>query len=716
MVAGSVDAFDTPSFLQQAYAYFSTAQSIAVTVAPASVSLTLTGTYANSSAAQSASTKLQTDTLEGISTSLQLNVTNVTVLSITEALVLAPSPPPPSPPPPSPPPQAGPQPPAPSLNCANEVWQPDVTLAATSTTGFGLFPNLTDPSQFYELHPSPRSSSSIVETLLWPSGGLLSTFGTGGVGKLPKLSFSQGNRPAQSHSLLVQTPDVYTSLSTLAVLVQCYDVHGNSQVSQASLTITVSLPGAPSTISLSSYSMRGLTRRYHVNIPTEWFDVASVAGSTATVISTLASFDSQASNFVVYGTPSSFSSRQSSAGIAAFFTTDAAGLVPAGTMRPGDGFFMQLYAHTGGYGLTSFEVKIIENTAVCQLVPSSGSMSASYTGALQGDLSGAYQTELLTRLQSPGGTQYFTKYSRFQRLSALTSTHGHVGYIRMEMVGAGSCVSSAEITTFFHSGSTSYIPGVSTGDAVSVYGNTLASYADAAVGIFGQLNANAPIVNTAPFTGSTVSVPIYVVAFASPDSRSVSSDSVVLSTDQSNGHVIAAVSANGHVHAFNFSVVRPETPQLLVDDPILQALPGTCNSYQRTRLYASSSGVDVSRLLTFSSSNTNVATVDSSVPGHPVVVGVGSGTALIYVRDVTYASVSVTVSSTSVGLTALNAGVVTGVEWRASPTKVGPFTALTLHEFASEDATGWLFVQATYDDGVARQSEPFHAFNTPNRN
>ena len=153
------------------------------------------------------------------------------------------------------------------------------------------------------------------------------------------------------------------------------------------------------------------SRRYSANVPAEWFATAAIAGSTATVSSTLAGFDSHAATLTVYGTPTPFSARLSSAGIAAYFTSDQAGTMAAETMRAGDFFYVQLYAHTGGYGLTSFEVKMVEDNAVCELVPSAGSFTASYTGALQGELSGAYQTELLNRLAEPTGSGDFTKYA-----------------------------------------------------------------------------------------------------------------------------------------------------------------------------------------------------------------------------------------------------------------------------------------------------------------
>ena len=83
-----------------------------------------------------------------------------------------------------------------------------------------------------------------------------------------------------------------------------------------------------------------------------------------------------------------------------------------------------------------------------------------------------------------------------------------------------------------------------------------------------------------------------------------------------------------------------------------------------------------------------------------MVVGVGVGTASIYVNDVSYASISVTVSATTVGLTRLDAGIVTGVQWASTPSLVRPFGASALHEFTSEASVGWLYVIATFDDGA----------------
>ena len=105
--------------------------------------------------------------------------------------------------------------------------------------------------------------------------------------------------------------------------------------------------------------------------------------------------------FVVFGEPAWAATRQSAPGIAAY-VTDSSGQ-PVAAARPGETLYLRLYAHTGGVGLTSFEVKIVEDPTVCEFVPPYGqpTYSAGYTGPLQGELSGSYQTELLTRVQNP---------------------------------------------------------------------------------------------------------------------------------------------------------------------------------------------------------------------------------------------------------------------------------------------------------------------------
>ena len=111
---------------------------------------------------------------------------------------------------------------------------------------------------------------------------------SGGVPQLHR-DFAQGNRPATSHAIVVQTPHVYThtGMAVLAVLVQLYDQHGRSAVEGATLTLTASLAGAPD-LQLHSYTTVGPsgdkhTRRYSAAVPASWFAAATVAGVIASV-------------------------------------------------------------------------------------------------------------------------------------------------------------------------------------------------------------------------------------------------------------------------------------------------------------------------------------------------------------------------------------------------------------------------------------------------
>ena len=144
---------------------------------------------------------------------------------------------------------------------------------------------------------------------------------------------------------------------------------------------------------------------------------------------------------------------------------------------------------------------------------------------------------------------------------------------------------------------TDWISGVSSGDAMTLHGNSLAVYTDAAVGVLGQLKDSAPIVNTAYLDGLSMSVSVYALLFASSDTVVSSTVSKSVDAFQPSGMVSGSVSESGFSHSFNFSVFRPAAPTLSVDDSLLQALPGTCGGYQRTRLHAVSGGVDISRLL-----------------------------------------------------------------------------------------------------------------------
>ena len=589
-----------------------------------------------------------------------------------------------------------------------------MSVACSSNGGYSFFQDVKDPSSFRELFASSYASSMVAFGSLQPAGGLRQTQGTGGAGKLPIVSYAQALRGAQSHAMIVQTPDLYSSLNELAVLIQGYDEHGNSDVALRGLTITASMPGAPDLV-LTSYQLRGPvgerhTRRYSFLVPRQWFEVANEVGSLATVRTTLNGFDENVAQAVVHGNPNWFTERSTSAGISAYVTSDEAGKTPAGKMRVGDNFYVQLYAHTGGFELSSFEVKLSEDTRVCQMVPASGEFTEGYVGSLQGLLTGEYQVELLNRVRTPDRFAFFTKYSRFGKLAMLNSDFGHLGYVRMRAVGSGICLSSAEITAFSHSGGTQFIPGrrhlVASGDSVTVHGNTLSIHADRLVGVFSQAITALPVVNMAVVTQSDAVVRSRSLSFTSPDTTTSEVLDQTVPREQGGGSIQAVASSGGFSHSVNMAVVRPKLPiTLIIDDDTLQELPGECTDtsgsvvYQTTRIRAVSEGVDISRLVSFSTTDASVVSLDTSEPGFVRAIGMSPGTATLYVRDIEFASAVVTVSSSPIGVRKLQAGVATGVQWGFAPTLNRPVTATALQNFNSETSVGWLYVRAHFDDG-----------------
>ena len=317
------------------------------------------------------------------------------------------------------------------------MWLPTVGVHSGSSSAHGHYQSATNDSTFVALYESPRYSKMAVRAFLRPSGGLEGSDGAGGVGLLPRKTYEQSKRPARSHKLLVQTPKVYTNMRMLRVLVQPYDAHGHSGVSSAPLSVTASLSASTSGTSQLTLSYDGsvgnYTRRYSVSVPESWFSAAAVqTGSQVTLTSVLSGGDTHTGHSHVFGTPAWFGERLGQAGIAAYMTSDAAGATPAETMRAGDTFYVQLYAHTGGEGLTSFEVKLYENASVCRPVPVVGGACSSYPCKLQGELSGTYQIEVLGRYEEPDdSSKHFISYSRLSKLEALSSEHGHLWYVKM---------------------------------------------------------------------------------------------------------------------------------------------------------------------------------------------------------------------------------------------------------------------------------------------
>jgi len=483
-------------------------------------------------------------------------------------------------------------------------------VASSSTTQHGYYPQAASSGAevtFNPMHESPVSSSVAAFPFLLPAGGAPLPSGS---------SFSQPARAAVSHRLLVQSPSVYPNSNLVRLVVQCYDAFGNALVAPPAIGITLTM-GALS-IHDFSLSTSGNVRFYSAALPPSWFAAVSGANATATVDSQLNGLHTQRSSLQVFGDPAWFAARLDAAGVAAYSTSDAGGAVAAEAMRSGDPFFLQLYAHTGSVALSSFEVRLEHDPAVCTPVPKGGQpFSTSFTGEVSGATDGTYATELLKRLQDPDvAGSYFIKYSRFERTPMLTSDHAHLGHVEMRFVAPGACLTSATVTALFRDGSTAMIPGVGTGDAVSVLGNSFSLIADGTVGMVGEVAQGMPIVNTGYLTGSELSATLVTTLFASPSSSTGSSVAVQIGLDD-DGTILHSVHDGPSSSQLNLTVTRPPLPALSVDDADL-GLISACGIFQSTRLRATAGGVDVARILSFQTSDAAVATIDASGP-YPVV-------------------------------------------------------------------------------------------------
>ena len=570
-------------------------------------------------------------------------------------------------------------------------------MASSSTSQYGFYgvEGAAGRSLAY-LYESPLGSRLDVVPFLLPSGGVPLPSGS---------SFQQSTRPAVTHRLLVQSPVVYPNAPGVTLIVQCYDAFGNARVASPAVRLSLTM-GA---LSMDEFSMStsGNTRVFTATLPRDWFEATSASRATAEVTSQVNGLHSQRSSLEVVGDPEWFGFSLSRPGIFVYTTSDSAGSTPAETMRVGEPFYLQFYAHTGGAALSSFEVRLVHNSDVCTPVLESGaSFTSSFTGELRGEMDGTYATELLKRQQDPDNAgSYFIKYSRFERTPTLTSNRGGLGYVEMRMVAPGICLTSATVTAFYKDGGTSMISGVGVGDnvvdAVANAGHRLSLIQDGLVGVVGEVAEGMPIVNTGYLSGNTLDATLVTKAFLSGSDLDLdtSTSAVPIGLDD-DGSYTQGVSAGAFASQVNVTVVRPPIPALSVDDDQLNSL-SACGSFQTTRLRATAGGLDVARLLSVQTTDATVATIDNTGP-YPVVVAQSVGAARLYVRSPSFSAVNVTVSATPVAVSRLSASIVTSASWRGSSDPSGPFAATTYHSFVSEGSVGWLYVSATFEDGATR--------------
>ena len=66
--------------------------------------------------------------------------------------------------------------------------------------------------------------------------------------------------------------------------------------------------------------------------------------------------------------------------------------------------------------------------------------------------------------------------------------------------------------------------------------------------------------------------------------------------------------------------------------------------------------------------------------------------AQVYVKDVSFASTTLAVTTAVISVSSLSAGVVTGVEWPSSSSAAGPFLPTPSHQFTL-GVVGWVAIR-----------------------
>lgn len=562
-------------------------------------------------------------------------------------------------------------------------------MVATSSNGFGSYQRADDPSLVGSLHVSPLYASVRLQVYLQPSGGA----------SMATRDVSQALRSAASHKLFAQTPDVYPNHPTLRVVVRCFDAFGNARVATPSISVQGLMSGKSGQPSFAS-SVKDRSYVYVATVPASWFSDDDGGTRTASVSASLGGGAPQSVSVSVHARPSWRSARLASAGIAAYVTSDAAGNVPASHFRVGDTFYWQLYAHTGSFGLTTFSVQFEEDVGVCHAVPASGTWSSAYEGDVIAKTDGAYSLELARRYPPSGSA--LGHYVKYQRLSkngaALTSVYGHLGYVRMKVVGSGSCLVSADIRAFNHG--TQTIPGGELYTPVTLHGNTLALISDGPVALVGEVVESMPLLNAAQYTGSAVSASITGIVLSSPDGQRTFSDSLAIGADLGSD-TTKSISYSALADTVAVSVRRLDAPTVVVEDNRLERVQGA-NVFQRSRVSAHVGGLDVTHMASFGVSNSGVLSVETSGP-YPRIGGVSAGSALVYVGEVAFASRQVSVVDEFVSVSSLRAFVVSSVEWSTAEWQgvSGSFVPVARQLLASEGARAWVYQQASFSDGTS---------------
>eukprot|EP00965_Chrysotila_dentata_P037664 1252598-Pleurochrysis_carterae.AAC.1 len=534
--------------------------------------------------------------------------------------------------------------------------------------------------------------------------------------------------PARHISAVLRTSAVYVDRREVIAAYQLRDGAGSVRVSLSGLQVvmTVSLEGESGVSTACDLSAVLDPSRYFVgtcrapSLPQSWF----VESASATVSLQLRQGAQVLESAAVAGLrierqPSWFGALHEQLDSAAAFC-----VLPVRPLFALEEFEVGLYAHTGGFALDTFWVWLYFDQTKLEFL--SFVQNELFQTVAQ-DLNPAGDAVRFSTVGLRGSTED----------SMVTSSSLHLVTAKMRFragvsVGAHSGgLLSAYTRQFINPGGNVYLE-----DAAGVVldarggGNVegelvLRDAVDR--GIF----AYAPprLANLAALTGEGLSYGVTAVSIReslagdeTAVASSVSCESGVsaavlelsgctirLSAAQSQSDPDAAVTvvSNGFERVLRFDVYSPQDVQVDVADAELNLVDGVgeCGAeerFQQTSVSAAADGLDVSPLVSFSSTDASVASVHS----HTLLRGLSVGSARIFLagRDVSFAAALVQVSNVSVSAVRLLGRLVTGAEWMDPPPSqlvTASFRAslVVAQRLLVEGSSGLLFALLEWSDG-----------------
>ena len=406
---------------------------------------------------------------------------------------------------------------------------------------------------------------------------------------------------------------------------------------------------------------------------------------------------------------------------------------PVSPLYAGETFSVLLYAHTGGYALSTFGVWL--------------NIDKTYLEYVSFSQNSDYQTVT----KSETDTTSTTKSLRFTAVgiagtaadSDVTGTDIHLVTVTLK-VKSGTAAGVYNTDTlkvhakeFINPGSFLFLEDadgvVFDAKDAAVANGRIEVRAVADAGLFAYSDSGT-LANLAVLDGADESYEVHAVVVDDDDRDthgrtklassamactttapasvlSLSGCDVVLTTAQTEGASAAIVNVTYSslaAHAV-FDVYFPPTVVLTLGSSTLKRIeaadgtnPSCANAqhYQQTRITATIGSLDATDLVSFTSSDTAVAAVSGRR-----LTGVGVGTSTVYLtgRTAAYTSVQVAVSADAVTASQLIPRVVTDVDWATSPPTTfsrSPFTASALakQELNAEGTFGYLFVRVLWSD------------------